>query len=212
MPTIPDPVVLSSVGEVTVPPTPGWRTSEFWLKVAAIALSALFASGALTNNTALAIAGMAATILGALGYTVSRTIVKTAGMLLVVGLFASTQTACGPKTTALAHGIWDCLAPERAEAVAVLTPLAESAILAAASADGKLIDASKLKAITKADLTTEAGVLLECAMASAVTTLLSPTPASSGSSALELDPVALRDAWHRAAPPGARFATAHGEI
>lgn len=58
--------------------TPGYKTSEFWLKILALALSAVFASGALTNNTALNIAGIAASVLGALGYTVSRTLVKTA--------------------------------------------------------------------------------------------------------------------------------------
>lgn len=60
-----------------VPTKPGYKTSEFWLKLAAMAMTALFASGALTNNTAVTIAGIAATILGALGYTVSRTMVKT---------------------------------------------------------------------------------------------------------------------------------------
>lgn len=58
------------------PAKPGYKTSEFWLKLAAVALTALYASGTLTTNTALAIAGIAATILGALGYTVSRTLVK----------------------------------------------------------------------------------------------------------------------------------------
>jgi hypothetical protein len=62
----------------TVPAKPGYKTSEFWLKVAAMTMTAVFASGALTNNTALAIAGIAASILGALGYTVSRTMVKNA--------------------------------------------------------------------------------------------------------------------------------------
>ncbi len=56
--------------------SPGWRTSEFWLKLAAMLLTAAYASGVMTNNTALAVAGIAATILGALGYTVSRTIAK----------------------------------------------------------------------------------------------------------------------------------------
>lgn len=60
------------------PTKPGWRTSEFWLSIAAIALSSLFASGAMTNTTALAIAGIAATVLTALGYKVSRTAVKRA--------------------------------------------------------------------------------------------------------------------------------------
>ena len=62
--------------ETTPPPKPGYRTTEFWLKLAALLLTAMYASGAVTNNTALAIAGIAATILGALGYTVSRTLVK----------------------------------------------------------------------------------------------------------------------------------------
>jgi len=60
------------------PVKPGWRTSEFWLKLAALALTSLYASGALTNDRVLAIAGMAASVLGALGYTVARTIAKQA--------------------------------------------------------------------------------------------------------------------------------------
>ena len=55
---------------------PGYRTTEFWLGAAAMLLTAMYASGAVTNSTALSIAGIAATILGALGYTVSRTLVK----------------------------------------------------------------------------------------------------------------------------------------
>lgn len=56
---------------------PGWRTSEFWLKIAATGLSALFASGLITNNTTLAIAGIAAAELGSFGYTVLRSQVKS---------------------------------------------------------------------------------------------------------------------------------------
>jgi hypothetical protein len=59
-------------------PRPGFQTSEFWLGLAASILTALYASGVFTTTTSLAIAGIAATILGALGYTVSRTIVKKA--------------------------------------------------------------------------------------------------------------------------------------
>lgn len=55
---------------------PGWQTSEFWLKVIATGLSALFASGLITSNTALAIAGIAAAELGSFGYTVLRTNAK----------------------------------------------------------------------------------------------------------------------------------------
>lgn len=144
-----------------------------------------------------------------------KRVASTVSMLLVValGFGVLSATACGPQAKALEAGLWNCLAPERAQAVEVLTPLAESAILAAASADGKLIDTSKLRAaVSKASLTTEAGVLLECAMASAVTALLTPTSASSGASALVLDPAALRDAWSKVAPRGARFHTAGGDL
>ena len=57
---------------------PGFRTSEFWLNVAAMVMTAVFSSGALTNSTALQIAGIVASILGALGYTVARTQAKKA--------------------------------------------------------------------------------------------------------------------------------------
>ena len=144
--------------------------------------------------------------------TVRPAIVTLGSLLIVAGI--STQLACTTQTTAFAQDIWtNCLASERAEAVAVLTPLAESLILAAASADGKLIDASKLKAATgKANLMTEAGIALECAMASAVTAFLTPQPTASGASALLLDPEALRDTWSKIAPQGAHFRTKCGDI
>jgi hypothetical protein len=136
-------------------------------------------------------------------------------LLVLIALpLGATQVSCGPKTTALVAGIWDCLAPERAEAVDALTPFAESVILAAASADGKLIDTTKIRAATsKVNLQTEAGVLLECAMASAVTALLSqPGIPTSGAAGLVLSPEALRDMWSQVAPSGARFQTRHGVL
>jgi|KBSSwiStaDraftv2_1062776.scaffolds.fasta_scaffold00132_20 hypothetical protein len=136
--TSPTPSTVIGTGEVISPalPAPGWRTSEFWLKLAALALTVLYASGALTNSTALAIAGMAAAILGALGYTVSRTMVKTAASaapvtimstpkfttrgslvaLLVVSLGLSMQPACG--TPAVVTGgavVIDCLAQDQTQ-------------------------------------------------------------------------------------------------
>lgn len=81
-----------------VPPPstkPGYRTTEFWLKVAALLLTALFASGAIpTSGPAATITAIAATMLGALGYTVSRSFVKAAGMLLVIALAGSSMIAC----------------------------------------------------------------------------------------------------------------------
>lgn len=59
------------------PVKPGWQTSEFWFSFGAVLLSTAYASGLLTNSTALAIAGIASSALTALGYKVSRTLVKT---------------------------------------------------------------------------------------------------------------------------------------
>lgn len=59
---------------------PGYKTSEFWLKLAALALTALYASGVIpTSGPVTQVAAIAATMLGALGYTVSRTLLKGGG-------------------------------------------------------------------------------------------------------------------------------------
>lgn len=215
---------LATTTTVTLPPSaevkPGYRTTEFWFKVGAVALSAVFASGALTSSTALAIAGMAATVLTTLGYTVSRTMVKIAGAMLLVAMFGLPLTsACSSGTVrAVGQVAWDCTAPQRAEAVAVLTPLADSAIRAAASADGKLIDASLLKAaLGTANLKTELGSLLVCAAASAFTALVHATPRADApaAAAFELDPAAAQAAFDqlRAAQfPGVSIKTEHGAI
>lgn len=56
---------------------PGYKTTEFWLKLAAMLVTALYASGAIpTEGAATRIVAMAATILGALGYTVMRGVAK----------------------------------------------------------------------------------------------------------------------------------------
>jgi hypothetical protein len=60
---------------------PGYRTSEFWLGLAAALLTTLFASGAIpTGSTAGKIAAIAATVLTTLGYTVARANVKAANV------------------------------------------------------------------------------------------------------------------------------------
>jgi hypothetical protein len=57
---------------------PGYKTSEFWLSVAASLVGFLYASGIISNGSAydkvLAVAAMALT---ALGYSVSRGIAKS---------------------------------------------------------------------------------------------------------------------------------------
>lgn len=58
----------------------GAKSSEFWLTLAATLLSFLFASGVIPTGSWIEMAlGIGATILGALGYQVSRTIVKAKG-------------------------------------------------------------------------------------------------------------------------------------
>lgn len=70
---------MSDSVPVPAPVKPGYLTTEFWLKVAATALTALFASGAIpTTGTAATVTAIIATMLGALGYTVSRTMAKAA--------------------------------------------------------------------------------------------------------------------------------------
>jgi len=146
---------------------------------------------------------------------------KVSLLVLVALTLGTSQVSCTPGVrSALAAGLWNCVAPERAEAVDALTPFAESVILTAASADGKLIDTNKIKAATStANLETETGVVLECAMATAVTTLLSqPAKAPQGTAAFAparsglLSPEALRDMWSQVAPSGARFQTRHGDL
>lgn len=56
---------------------PGYRTTEFWLSMAAMVIGAIYASGALVEGSVVAqVISVAATILTALGYTVARTMVK----------------------------------------------------------------------------------------------------------------------------------------
>lgn len=53
------------------PKKPAWKTSEFWLSCAAVAVSALFAAGVFADgSTGAQIVGFVAMALSALGYTV----------------------------------------------------------------------------------------------------------------------------------------------
>lgn len=201
---------------------PGYRTSEFWLKCVAMVLSALFASGVLTTDTALAIAGMAATVLTALGYTVARTMVKTGALVLLLAVLpglALTSSCSRGAVGTVGQIAWDCTEPQRAEAVAVLTPLATSAIRAAASADGKLVDATLLRAaLGTANLKTQVGSILMCAAAEAFAALIAPSkPSSVGPAAapFELDGAAARAAFDRLRNeqfPGVRLTTGRGVL
>lgn len=148
----------------------------------------------------------------------------TAGMLAILllgALAAPALTGCSsPKVQAIEHALWDCTAPERADAVAAVTPAVVSVIKAAGSADGKAIDLSTVKAaISKAGVLSEAGVLLSCAMANAIAILVAPapTPAPGAPAAAPyvLDPVAIRAVWDvvkRDQLGGADFKVAGGAV
>jgi hypothetical protein len=74
---------------------PGWQTTEFWLALAAKLLGTLLATGVIGDGTvAMRIAGVASAVLTSLGYSVSRAIVKAAGILLLIGLVGTTQMGC----------------------------------------------------------------------------------------------------------------------
>lgn len=61
--------------------TPGYKTSEFWLKLVALLLTFCYSTGVIpTSGTTAQIAAIAATILTALGYAVVRSQVKAAAM------------------------------------------------------------------------------------------------------------------------------------
>lgn len=71
----------SSVTTTTAPAPvePGYTTTEFWLSLIVIILGALATSGLIADgSTAARLIGMAMSVLGALGYTAARAIVKKA--------------------------------------------------------------------------------------------------------------------------------------
>lgn len=143
--------------------------------------------------------------------------------LAISGGLAAGAASCGPKTAAIEHALWECTAPERAEAVAAITPAVVSVIKAAGSADGSQIDLSTVKsAISKANVLSEAGILLSCATASAIAILESPAvaappapPGLTARAAPALDIAAVRAAWtaiKRDQLGGADFRVASGAV
>lgn len=212
-----------TVTTTTAPPKPGYKTTEWWGHVLAMALTALFASGVLTNSTAHNIAGIAAAWLGSFGYQVNRSWVKTAAMLLLVGALAPPQMACGSTAKsveiAAGHGIVDCAETEaRAQAVNVMTPVVQAVIQGSTSADGKLIDTAPIKSalgkLTKDTLYSEAWTILSCAAKTAFAALSHPAPVQPGAPAAApfvVDPAAVAKAEAdvmATIAPGARFALA----
>jgi hypothetical protein len=75
---------------------PGYKTTEFWLSLAAMLIGALLAADVFPSDSpVLKILGVVSSILGALGYQVSRAIVKSSGNKSAALVEASKQA--GPQ-------------------------------------------------------------------------------------------------------------------
>lgn len=214
-----------TVTTTTAPPKPGYLTTEFYGAWAAKIFGALLTSGLLADGSlAMRITGAAVFILAQLGYTWSRTAVKTAVMLLLVGALAPPQMACGPTAkhveVTAGHAVVDCAETEaRAQAVNVMTPVVQAVIQGSTSADGKLIDTAPIKSalgkLTKDTLYTEAWIILSCAAKTAFAALTHPAPARSASVAAlsVIDPTAIAKAEAdvmAAIAPGVQFQLGRG--
>ena len=88
LPTAPPPAVALKAG---------YKTTEFWLTVLAMLVGAVMASGLLPGGAPTQIAGIVASGLGSLGYTVSRTSAKNAAgsAVVLVLLWSVAARACG---------------------------------------------------------------------------------------------------------------------
>ena len=68
------------MSEETTPVKPGYQTTEFWLSTLALLLGLALASGAVhEGGLAAQIIGGVLSVLSSLGYTASRTKIKSAG-------------------------------------------------------------------------------------------------------------------------------------
>ena len=76
---------------------PGWKTSEFWLSLAATVVGLLTAAGVVVEGSTLAkIVGLVAGLLGALGYTVVRGAIKNTERKATALEVAAKETGTSP--------------------------------------------------------------------------------------------------------------------
>lgn len=59
---------------------PGWKTSEFAVKMLAMLMTAMYAGGVFTDDQVTKAVAIIATFTGALGYTWARTVAKKTGV------------------------------------------------------------------------------------------------------------------------------------
>lgn len=80
---------------------PGFKTSEFWLTLAATVVGMLIASGAFADATAVGkVLAFAASVLGGLGYTWSRASVKKSASLVEAAKLQIEAAKLDPKPVA----------------------------------------------------------------------------------------------------------------
>lgn len=184
----------------TSPPKPGWKTSEFYGSWAVKILGALMAGGVFPeSSTAFRIVGAAIALLGYLGYTYSRAMVKAAAALLLVFAFAAPQAACSAsakgREAAAASAFLNCEAGQfPAGTLGDATTLAIQVIVHEISGGGA-VDANRLKA----DAAPLKSNLLQCAWDAAVSALTSPPaapkPGAPAAAAMAIDRDQLRASW-----------------
>jgi len=96
----PAPVTNITNNAPSAPPKSGWRTSEFWLSLLAVIVGAVASSGVLPGGAPTQIAGIVSSVLGALGYSTNRSLVKRGAVVLLVLLLAAPARADGPQLRA----------------------------------------------------------------------------------------------------------------
>jgi len=88
------PTVTPALFPPLPPIRPGYRTTEFWLSAAAMLLSGAYAVGLIpTDGVWAKIAALMAFVLTSSGYTIGRSMVKAATMVLVCGMML--MSGCG---------------------------------------------------------------------------------------------------------------------
>jgi hypothetical protein len=82
------------VHEVAAPGKPGFKTTEFWLTAIVTLAGLVAASGLPSESPAVKIAGLAVSVLSALGYTVVRGGVKKAASVIVIAVLLGGAAGC----------------------------------------------------------------------------------------------------------------------
>lgn len=176
---------------------PGWKTTEFWLGLAAKLLGGAYAAGLIGDGTTVArVAGLAVVVLAYLGYSVARGMAKSGGAALLLACFvlASTQLACDTGRARAAAGVGAFLQCEAPHVDANLLAEAKRVMIDAVgkwiSGDGHT-DTAGLKSAAgplKSDL-------MRCAFDGAVAALATPAPKNPSAplaAGLEVDGAELR--------------------